>query len=151
MSSDSRARLIAYLCQAGLSTARANAVIDDYSHSLAEKVRAESTKGRKSGLTRIYYRAAADMIDPLVHDDPLNVLRAIEEAPSYDLVPGCPHCPDGHTPPNHGQTWGAFVSPERDGDGQSMQIIVARSAGAHVAESDAEWVRSRLNDTADET
>jgi hypothetical protein len=26
-----------------------------------------------------------------------------------------------------------------------MQIIVARSAGAHVAESDAEWIRQRLN------
>lgn len=62
----------------------------------------------------------------------------------------CPHCPDGHTPPDHGQTWGAYVGPQRDGDGQPMQIIVARSAGAHVAESDAEWVRRRLNDTAEE-
>ncbi|WP_089117156.1 hypothetical protein [Streptomyces sp. SS07] len=39
MASDSRARLIAYLCRAGLSTARANAVLDDYTHSLAEKIR----------------------------------------------------------------------------------------------------------------
>jgi hypothetical protein len=30
MPSDSRARLIAYLCQAGLSTARANALLDDH-------------------------------------------------------------------------------------------------------------------------
>lgn len=39
MVSDSRARLITYLCRAGLSTARANAVVDDYTHELAEKVR----------------------------------------------------------------------------------------------------------------
>jgi hypothetical protein len=33
-----------------------------------------------------------------------------------------------------------------------MQIIVARSAGAHVAESDAQWIRDVLNGrkTADE-
>jgi hypothetical protein len=57
----------------------------------------------------------------------------------------CPHCPDGHTPPEHGQPWGAWVGPERDGDGQPTTIHVARAAGAHVAESDAQWVRNRLN------
>jgi hypothetical protein len=31
-----------------------------------------------------------------------------------------------------------------------MQIIVARSAGAHVAESDAEWIRARLNGRDDQ-
>ncbi|MFD1309071.1 hypothetical protein [Streptomyces kaempferi] len=41
MANDSHARLIAYLCQAGLSTARANAVLDEYAHSLAEKIRDE--------------------------------------------------------------------------------------------------------------
>jgi hypothetical protein len=41
MPDDSRARLIAYLCQAGLSTSRANAVLDDYAHSLAEQIRAD--------------------------------------------------------------------------------------------------------------
>ncbi|GAA2192792.1 hypothetical protein [Streptomyces bangladeshensis] len=78
-------------------------------------------------------------------DDPMAVLRAIEDAPRYELVPGCPHCPDGHTPPDHGQPWGAFIGPERDGDGQPTQIIVARVAGAHVAESDAAWIQARLN------
>lgn len=58
----------------------------------------------------------------------------------------CRHCPDGHTPPTRGsQPWSAWVAPERDGDGQPMQITVARSAGAHVAESDAEWMREVLN------
>jgi hypothetical protein len=66
----------------------------------------------------------------------------------YLASPGCPHCPDGHMPPEHGQPWGAFVGPDRDGDGQPTQIIVARTAGAHVAESDAEWIRTRLNGTA---
>jgi hypothetical protein len=59
--------------------------------------------------------------------------------------PGCPHCPDGHMPPDHGQPWGAHVSTVRDADGQPVQIIVARTAGAHVADSDAEWIRARLN------
>jgi hypothetical protein len=58
----------------------------------------------------------------------------------------CPHCPDGHTPPHSGsQPWSAYVAPDQDGDGQPTHIIVARSAGAHVAESDAEWIRQRLN------
>lgn len=58
----------------------------------------------------------------------------------------CPHCPDGHTPPTGGsQPWSVWVGPERDGDGQPMTIHVARSAGAHVAESDAQWMRDVLN------
>lgn len=72
-------------------------------------------------------------------------------APPEKSKPGavedCPHCPDGHTPPTSGsQPWAAWVGPERDGDGQPLTIHVARSAGAHVAESDAAWVRARLND-----
>ncbi|WP_234320099.1 hypothetical protein [Streptomyces sp. SBT349] len=77
----------------------------------------------------------------IVWDDP-------EGEPLPDLYlgsPGCPHCPDGHTPPEHGQPWGAYLGSERDGDGQPIRIYVERSAGAHVAESDAEWVRHRLN------
>ena len=123
-------------------------LVDAYAHQLAEELRADAAAGDKSGLTRIYYRAAADRIDPKAADDPLTVLRAVEELPRYQTTE-CPHCPDGHMPPDHGQTWGAFVGSDRDGDGQPMQIIVARSAGAHVAESDAEWVRRRLNDTTE--
>lgn len=134
----------------GLHEGTINGILDIYAHQLADLLRAAAATGDKSGLTRIYYRAAADLIDPQAHDDPLTVLRAIEENPRYQLVDGCPHCPDGHTPPDHGQTWGAHVGPERDGDGQPTQIIVARSAGAHVAESDAEWVRARLNDTSEQ-
>jgi len=147
---DARSRLIAHLQQAGLSTARAEAIVDSYAHELAEQLRADAATGDKSGLTRIYLRVAADRVDPKAAADPLTVLRAVEENPRYQLGDGCPHCPDGHTPPDHGQTWGAYVGSERDGDGQPMQIIVARSAGAHVAESDAEWVRRRLNDTSDQ-
>lgn len=59
---------------------------------------------------------------------------------------GCPHCPDGHTPAAVGsQPWHVRVGPEPDGDGQPIRLYVERSAGAHVAESDAEWVRTRLN------
>ncbi|MFF6847084.1 hypothetical protein [Streptomyces antimycoticus] len=63
----------------------------------------------------------------------------------YPLASGCAHCPDGHMPPDHGQPWGAYVGSERDGDGQPITIHVARVAGAHVAEADAQWVRDRLN------
>lgn len=77
----------------------------------------------------------------IVWDDP--------ETPEQDMT--CPHCPDGHTPPDGGsQPWSAWVGPERDGDGQPMTVHVARSAGAHVAESDAAWVRQKLNGPADD-
>jgi hypothetical protein len=57
----------------------------------------------------------------------------------------CPHCPDGHKPPDR-QPWSAWITEDRDGDGQPTTIHVARSNGAHVAESDAQWIRERLND-----
>lgn len=58
----------------------------------------------------------------------------------------CPHCPDGHTPADSGsQTWVVHVADDRDGDGQPTHLIVARSGGAHVAESDAQWIRARIN------
>ncbi|MFG2306939.1 hypothetical protein [Actinacidiphila glaucinigra] len=123
-------------------------ILTIHAHQLAEHLRAGAASGQKSGLTRIYYRAADD-IDPQAQTEPLALLRAIEEAPRYELVPGCPTCPDGRTPPAHGQTWSAWLANVQDGDGQPMQITVARSAGAHVAESDAEWLRTRLNASTD--
>lgn len=63
MVDDSRARLIAYLCQAGLSTARANAVLDDYTHRLAEKIRAlDPVEAALAGAHA--WSDAADLIDP---------------------------------------------------------------------------------------
>ncbi|MDX3324739.1 hypothetical protein PV405_08670 [Streptomyces sp. ME02-6979-3A] len=65
MPQDSRARLIAYLCQAGLSTARANAVLDDYTHGLAEKIRAlDPIDAALAG--QHAWNDAADLIDPKV-------------------------------------------------------------------------------------
>ncbi|MEV8398794.1 hypothetical protein [Streptomyces niveus] len=75
-------------------------------------------------------------------------ILALSEVAKQQMLAGCPHCPDGHTPPDGGsQPWGAYVSSERDGDGQPTTIHVARSGGAHVAESDAQWIRDRLNPT----
>lgn len=122
-----------------------DSILTVHAHQLAEHIRAESARGRKSGLTRIYYRAAADMIDPMVAEDPLTLLRAIEDAPIYEPVPGCQHCPDGHTPPDHGQPWHVRVASDRDGDGQPVRLIVERAAGAHVAESDATWLYGLIN------
>jgi hypothetical protein len=77
----------------------------------------------------------------IVWDDP-----EPEHPGMYLGSPGCPHCPDGHTPPTGGsQPWSVWVSEHRDGDGQPVILMVARSGGAHVAESDAEWMRTRLN------
>lgn len=59
----------------------------------------------------------------------------------------CPHCPDGHAQPAS-RPWGVFVASEVDGDGQPTHLYVAPTAGQHVAESDAEWVRTRLNEAA---
>lgn len=74
----------------------------------------------------------------VIWDDP--------EPTAYTLRSRCEHCPDGHTPPDGGsQPWGVWVGPARDGDGQPTTIHVARTGGAHVAESDADWIRDRLN------
>jgi hypothetical protein len=94
----------------------------------------------ENGLTDAEYVHGHGGHTRIVWDDP-------EPAPTGE----CEHCPDGHTPADRGsQPWNAQVGSECDGDGQPMQIIVARSAGAHVAEADAEWIRARLNGPDDD-
>jgi hypothetical protein len=55
----------------------------------------------------------------------------------------CPHCPDGHGTP-HRTAWGVWVAQDVDADGQPIYIRVQPTAGAHVAEEDAEWLRYLL-------
>lgn len=55
----------------------------------------------------------------------------------------CPHCPDGHDDPRR-KPWSVWVGIERDGDGQPTALHVAPSNAAHVAESDAEWLRELI-------
>lgn len=76
--------------------------------------------------------------------DPLAVLDAIETEPRYTPAPGCPHCPDGHTPPDHGQPWHVRTDQGFNED-RPQRLIVERAAGAHVAESDAQWLRDLIN------
>lgn len=58
----------------------------------------------------------------------------------------CKHCPDGHTPFNEGShPWNVFVSTEVDGDGQPTKLVVMRSAGEHVAQSDADHLYELMN------
>ncbi|WP_060888043.1 helix-turn-helix domain-containing protein [Streptomyces caniscabiei] len=57
MSVTARARLLAYLQQSGLSTARAEANLDAYAHELAETVRELSRQGYSA-------QEAANKIDP---------------------------------------------------------------------------------------
>lgn len=52
----------------------------------------------------------------------------------------CEHCPDGHEAPER-RPWAVWVSPERDEDGQPVQLTVSKTGSQHVAESDAEWLR----------
>lgn len=55
----------------------------------------------------------------------------------------CPHCPDGHESPlTH--PWAVYVGPQRDGDGQPTHLIICKTGGQHVAESDAEWLRQLI-------
>jgi hypothetical protein len=96
----------------------------------------------------VFWNNLADALHVHGHGGHTRVVWDDPEAPTQDVT--CPHCPDGHRRPDQGsQPWSAFVSSDRDGDGQPTQIVVARSAGAHVAESDAEWIRARLNGPSD--
>jgi len=60
--------------------------------------------------------------------------------------PNCPHCPDGHSDPES-RPWAVYVTQHRDGDGQPTSLHASPTGGQHVAESDAEWARRRLNTT----
>ena len=55
----------------------------------------------------------------------------------------CEHCIDGHRSPLS-RPWAAWVGAERDSDGQPTHVRVAPTAGQHVAESDAEWLRDLI-------
>jgi len=57
----------------------------------------------------------------------------------------CLFCPDRHEPPQR-QNGAVVVGPQRNKDGQPMHLIVCKSAGAHVAESDAEWLRQVIRE-----
>lgn len=64
-------------------------------------------------------------------------------------MPECRHCPDGHDNPRS-KPWGVHVASTRDGDSQPTTLHVAPSNGSHVAESDADWLRSLIRgDSAD--
>lgn len=54
----------------------------------------------------------------------------------------CPHCPDGPKRRN----WTIYVSPEKDHDKQPIFLCVVKSNGAHVSESDAEWLRQLIRE-----
>lgn len=55
----------------------------------------------------------------------------------------CPHCPDGHRDPLS-KPWSVFVDESRL-DNQPVFLRVARPAGEHVSESDAEWLWTLLH------
>lgn len=57
----------------------------------------------------------------------------------------CPHCSPFHGDPNN-RAWGVFVGPQRDGDGQPVFLYVCPSNGAHVSDSDAQWLREVIAD-----
>lgn len=54
----------------------------------------------------------------------------------------CPHCPDGHDDPNV-KPWAVWVTATRV-DGQPPYLHVAPTAGSHVSESDAAWLRKAI-------
>ncbi|MEU0691413.1 hypothetical protein [Streptomyces uncialis] len=92
----------------------------------------------------VFWASLADAEAVHGHGGATRIIWGDPEPAPVDMA--CPHCPDGHTPPTSGgQPWGAHLGPQRDSDGQPTQIVVSRAGGAHVAESDAEWIWQRLN------
>ncbi len=83
------------------------------------------------------------------HDEPYEIeqfrsdlctlLAMLDPAGPPPTRAACPHCPDGHRDPNR-RPWSVWVSKTRE-DGQPPYLVVAPSGSAHVAESDAEWLR----------
>lgn len=56
----------------------------------------------------------------------------------------CLHCIDGHGAPDR-CTWGVRVSPDRDGDGRPMYLLVQPTNGAHVSSEDAQWLQGVID------
>lgn len=65
-------------------------------------------------------------------------------SPTGETEDACPHCSPRHGDPDT-CSWGVYVNSDRDGDGQPIRLTVMKSDGAHVAESDAEWLRKKLS------
>lgn len=57
----------------------------------------------------------------------------------------CRHCDPSHGGP-HRTAWGVRVASEVDGDGQPTHLIVQPTAGAHVAQPDADWLWLLIRD-----
>jgi hypothetical protein len=64
---------------------------------------------------------------------------------SIDDDSPCPFCPDGHAPPQR-QNWAVMLGEARDSDGQPMHLIVCKTDMSHVAESDAQWLRTFIRE-----
>lgn len=80
-----RDALVAYLRQAGLSTARAEANLDAFAHELAEEQRAALEHGPGASWDYETGRALADLIDPHVGRESLSPA-------SVQLPPGAEDC-----------------------------------------------------------
>ena len=71
--------------------------------------------------------------------------------PHVEPVPAkCPHCDPTHGTPFR-TAWGVFVGPERDADGQPIYLYVQPTAGAHVAQEDADWLYALMRDAQPNT
>lgn len=57
----------------------------------------------------------------------------------------CPHCYDGDHSEPAAHPWSVYVAPETGADRRPIRLHVAPSDGAHVAESDAQWIRDLIN------
>jgi hypothetical protein len=61
-----------------------------------------------------------------------------------DEEDACPHCSPTHERPES-RPWGVYVAPDR-ADGQPTHLVAAPSNGAHVAQSDADWLNQLISD-----
>jgi len=62
-----------------------------------------------------------------------------------EIEDACLHCSPTHTRPES-RPWGVYVAPERDGDDQPTHLVVMPTNGAHVAQSDADWLWQIIRD-----
>ncbi|MFJ4735237.1 hypothetical protein ACIP6V_23685 [Streptomyces sp. NPDC088770] len=137
---------------ASLKKKIADALAEGLAETVQRAAQAEATIKRVRAMAEAWERMPQGRY-VYIHEAARGVriaLAGAEQPATAPICRDCPHCPDGHQPPTSGsQPWGVWVGPARDGDGQPTTIHVARSAGAHVAETDAEWMRHVLNHQPD--
>ena len=98
--------------------------------------------GHEDARNDLIERVWADHAYELWASDLCLLLAAADPDEQHGTATGCPHCPDGHPSPDT-RPWAVWVTETRV-DGQPPHLMAAPTNCAHVAESDAEWLRDAI-------